>query len=144
MNHVLEHLPQLERSLARCRELLCPGGRLFAAFPNPRALTALAYGRCSVVWDPPRHLVLPTTRGLLALLTRVGFVGARAWTSADRAVAYRQASAAHASGRRGAAFAPGRPNLGDRAFGVLERALVLFRVPVGEEILVVARRGDGV
>jgi len=33
MSHVLEHLPQLERSLRRCFELLAPGGRLFAAYP---------------------------------------------------------------------------------------------------------------
>jgi len=138
MSHVLEHLPQLERSLRRCFDLLAPGGRLFAAYPNPRALSATFHGRHSCVWDPPRHLTLPTERGLVALLERVGFTGTRAWTSALRAEAYRGASVRHARGERG--FGPGGPSAADRAFAALERAMVGVGSAVGEEILVVAHR----
>jgi SAM-dependent methyltransferase len=138
MSHVLEHLPQLERSLARCLDLLAPGGRLFAAYPNPSALSARFHGRHSCVWDPPRHLTLPTARGLLDLLRRVGFVETRAWTSGLRAEAYRGASVRHARGERG--FATGGPSAADRAFGALERAMVSVGSNVGEEICVVAHR----
>jgi len=142
MSHVLEHLPQLERSLTRCLELLAPGGRLFAAYPNPSALTTTFHGRHSCVWDPPRHLTLPTASALLGLLARVGFVETRAWTSAMRAEAYRGASARHARGQRG--FGTGGPSLTDRAFAALERVMVLAGANVGEEILVVGhRRGPG-
>jgi 2-polyprenyl-3-methyl-5-hydroxy-6-metoxy-1,4-benzoquinol methylase len=141
MNHVLEHLPDLERSLARCFDLLVPGGRLFVAYPNPRALTASIHGRFSVVWDPPRHLSLPPARALSALLSRLGFVEARSRTSARRAEAYRAATVRHRGGARG--FAAGGPSLSDRAFGILERFLVLAGAGVGEEILVVARRPGG-
>ena len=138
MSHVLEHLPQLERSLRRCFELLAPGGRLFAAYPNPRALSATFHGRHSCVWDPPRHLTLPAARGLLDLLRRVGFVEARAWTSALRAEAYRGASVRHARGERG--FATAGPSAADRVFAALERAMVTVGSNVGEEICVVAHR----
>jgi SAM-dependent methyltransferase len=138
MSHVLEHLPQLERSLTRCLELLAPGGRLFAAYPNPSALTTRFHGRHSCVWDPPRHLTLPTKGAVLGLLRRVGFVRTRAWTSAMRAEAYRGASARHARGERG--FGTGGPNPIDRLFAALERVMVMAGANVGEEILVVGHR----
>jgi SAM-dependent methyltransferase len=143
MNHVLEHLPRLVPSLARTLDLLAPGGRLVAAYPNPRALTAWAYGRHSCVWDPPRHLALPALRPVLALLRRLGFVEARAWTTALRAAAYRRASLRHTLGQRG--FAPGSkgPSLGDRGFAALERAMVLAGADVGEEVFVTAHRPGG-
>jgi SAM-dependent methyltransferase len=138
MRHVLEHLPQLERSLARCLELLVPGGRLFAAYPNPRALSARFHGRHSCIWDPPRHLTLPTARGVVGLLRRVGFVDTRTWMSARHAEAYRGASARLARGERGSGSAG--PSATDRAFAALERAMVTVGSNVGEEVLVVAHR----
>jgi SAM-dependent methyltransferase len=138
MSHVLEHLPQLERSLRRSFELLAPGGRLFAAYPNPRALSARVHGRVSCVWDPPRHLTLPTARGLRLLLEKVGFVDVRTWTSALRAEAYRGATVRHARGERG--FGTGGPSAADRVFAVVERAMVTVGSNAGEEILVVAHR----
>jgi len=138
MSHVLEHLPQLERSLRRCFELLAPGGRLFAAYPNPHALSARWHGRVSCVWDPPRHLILPTARGLRRLLESVGFVAIRTWTSALRAEAYRGATVRHARGERG--FGTGGPSASDRAFAAVERVMVGMGSNVGEEILVVAHR----
>ncbi|HUG54115.1 MAG TPA: class I SAM-dependent methyltransferase [Vicinamibacteria bacterium] len=140
MNHVLEHLPRLEASLARCLELLAPDGRLFAAYPNLRALTASFYGRHSCVWDPPRHLTVPEPRALLELLRRLGFVRTHAWTSAARAAAYRRASLRHAHGQKGFASDSAGPTLGDRAFAALERGLTLFGAPVGEEVFVIAHR----
>jgi hypothetical protein len=119
-------------------ELLVPGGRLFAAYPNPRALSAKFHGRHSCIWDPPRHLTLPTARGVVGLLRRVGFVDTRTWMSARHAEAYRGASARLARGERGSGR--GGPSATDRAFAALERAMVTVGSNVGEEILVVAHR----
>lgn len=138
--HVFEHLPDPAAALARCHDLLVPGGRLLLICPNPRALTTWRYGPLSLVWDPPRHLVLPPAPAILALLTRAGFEGPRArtftWNVAGLAEAARRR-------RRGTPWSPLRlppPSLPARTFAVAEFLLVALGWPVGEEIQVCARK----
>ena len=142
MSHVFEHLPDPVPSLRRCLELLRPGGRLVLLYPNPDALTARRYGASSLVWDPPRHLVLPPLAAVRDLLARLGFAGSEvrtlAWYAAVNAEAARRR-------RRGETWDPLNlqpPRLPDRAFAVAESLLVALGLPVGEEILVHARKPE--
>jgi SAM-dependent methyltransferase len=140
LSHVFEHLPEPSRALARCLELLVPGGRLVLVYPNPSALTTRCYGVLSLAWDPPRHLVLPPASATLALLSRAGFQGGRASTLARTAAASAEAAGRR---RRGAAFrldAPPRPGASARVFAAVESLLVALGRPVGEEIVASARR----
>jgi SAM-dependent methyltransferase len=140
MRHVLEHLPDPTQSLRRCLELLKPGGRLVLLYPNPRALTAWRYGSVSPVWDPPRHLVLPPVPAILGLVVRIGFVDARARTFAAHA-AVNAAAARHLGRDLGwNPAAPGRGGLPDRVFALAESLLVGLGRPVGEEVLLHARK----
>lgn len=142
MGHVFEHLPDPVAALRRCLELLKPGGRLVLLYPNPGALTARWYGESSLVWDPPRHLVLPPLTAVRELLARLGFAGARggtlAWSAAVNAGAARRR-------RRRDTWDPLKlqpPRLLERAFAVAESLLVALGWPVGEEILVDARKPE--
>jgi SAM-dependent methyltransferase len=140
MSHVFEHLPDPVRSLRRCRELLKPGGRLVLLYPNPQALTARCYASLSPVWDPPRHLVLPPVPAILQLLARSGFVDVRARTLAARAAVNAEAARRRRRGQAWDCAQPGRPTLPDRAFALAESLLIGLGRPVGEEVLLHARR----
>jgi 2-polyprenyl-3-methyl-5-hydroxy-6-metoxy-1,4-benzoquinol methylase len=73
LNHVIEHLHNPGAALARCRELLRPGGVVWLATPN---IDGLGHSRFGADWfglDPPRHLVLFTQRSLSGLLRQAGF-----------------------------------------------------------------------
>jgi SAM-dependent methyltransferase len=73
MNHVLEHViyPQtmLERSLA----LLRPGGRLIGQLPTVTSWEHSLFGRNWGGYHYPRHLQIPSRKGLSNLLEEVGF-----------------------------------------------------------------------
>ncbi len=71
--HVLEHVPDLNQTLARLRGLLTDSGRLAIAVPNPLSSDAKAYGASWVAWDAPRHLYDFEPAVLMDLLTRSGF-----------------------------------------------------------------------
>jgi len=140
MSHVLEHLPDPARALRRCLELLAPGGRLVLVHPNPSGLTARTLGRFSCVFEPPRHLALPTVAGVLSLLRSLGFADARAGTSARHAAAYFAASRVQRAGGRWDWSRPRGPALADRVLAGVEAVLVGLGVPVGEEIVSRARK----
>jgi SAM-dependent methyltransferase len=140
MRHVFEHLPDPAGSLRRCLELLGPSGRLVLLYPNPQALTARCYGSLSPVWDPPRHLVLPPVPAILPLVAGSGFVDVRARTLAAQAAVNADAARRR---RRGLAWdpaMPSRPGLPDRAFALAEALLIGLGRPVGEEVLLHARK----
>jgi len=140
MSHVLEHVPDPARALQRCLELLAPGGRLVLVYPNPRALTARWLGRFSCVFEPPRHLVLPATEAAVALLRTAGFVDVRAETSSRHASASFAASRYQRAGASWSWSRPHPPAAGDRLLGLAEGLLVALGAPVGEEVIVRARK----
>jgi SAM-dependent methyltransferase len=140
MHHVLEHLPDPARSLRRCLELLKPGGRLVLLYPNPQALTARWHGSLSPVWDPPRHLVLPPVPAILPLLARSGFVDARARTIAAQAAVNAEAARRRRRGLTWDPSTPERPGLLAQAFALAESLLIGIGRPVGEEVLLHARK----
>ncbi|MFL6587555.1 MAG: class I SAM-dependent methyltransferase [Luteimonas sp.] len=73
MNHVIEHVEQPERFLARALDLLVPGGVLWLGLPNPEALGFRWFG---VGWKglhPPFHLLIPSQRVLRRWLEDAGF-----------------------------------------------------------------------
>jgi 2-polyprenyl-3-methyl-5-hydroxy-6-metoxy-1,4-benzoquinol methylase len=143
MNHVLEHLAHIRDSLRRCLDLLSDSGRLVMVLPNPKALTALRYGLHSCVWDPPRHLVLPSHAAITTLLKDVGFTQVRTHTTPRRAAAFHQAARRYRTSRRADVHeeqAVERLTAGDRAFALVETALERLGMPVGEEIVVRAEK----
>jgi len=54
--HVLEHLPQLEKTLIKIERMLKPGGILIIAVPNYRSFDAKYYTKYWAAYDAPRHL----------------------------------------------------------------------------------------
>jgi SAM-dependent methyltransferase len=141
MGHVVEHLPNLQPSLERCLELLRPRGRLVLVYPNPESLGAKWYPEHITHWDPPYHLVLPSKQGMCDLLRRIGFERLEVSTPAHQAALLRAVAFQLAKGtyRHGARI---RARAGDLVFKGLESILTLLGFPVGEEILIVARKGD--
>ena len=140
MSHVVEHLPDPARALARCAELLAPGGRVVLVFPNPAALTVQLFGRFSCVFEPPRHLVLPPVQAAASLLEKVGFFEVQVSTSARHAATYLSASRTQRGGAAWDWRRPRPPAPGDRLLGVLEGLLVALGLPVGEEVVLRARK----
>jgi len=54
--HVLEHLPNLEETIAKIEALLNPGGTLIVAVPNYKSFDANYYKSNWAAYDVPRHL----------------------------------------------------------------------------------------
>ena len=55
LRHVIEHLRDPREALARVRSTLEPGGFVYVATPDARALAAKIFRRYWHVYDPPRH-----------------------------------------------------------------------------------------
>jgi SAM-dependent methyltransferase len=72
--HVLEHLPELDGSLARMRDALRPDGTLLLAVPNTGGAEARLLGGRWQGWDPSRHRWHLTGRSLRRVLTAAGLV----------------------------------------------------------------------
>lgn len=54
--HVLEHLPDLEKTIAKIEALLKPKGTLIIAVPNYKSFDANYYKQFWAAYDVPRHL----------------------------------------------------------------------------------------
>ncbi len=133
--HVIEHLHDPVSMLAGCRKLLRPGGTMWIATPN---VSSIGHRLFKEAWQPletPRHIVMPTSRALVAMLHHAGFEDVR-FIRRGRGSLKRL----KASNRRAVA-------MGLRSRSVLFWALVvdLFASlsPFGaEELVVTARRLD--
>lgn len=73
MFDVIEHLPDPAQALARCREWLAPGGRLFLTTPDTGSLMARLLGRHWYYIDLTEHISLFSRQSLSTLLARTGF-----------------------------------------------------------------------
>lgn len=143
LHHVLEHLSPLREHLSGARRVLGSNGRFVAVYPNPSSLGTLVYGPDSPNWDPPRHLVLPSTAGVADLLESLSFRDIRVRTRAAWAEGF---SVVARNYRRHRGQTVGWANdpwtRADRVMGYSERTLVRLGLPVGEEIVVSARAGE--
>lgn len=75
--HVFEHVPDPLGALARCRELLHPGGTLFLEVPNLDGLEARLSGGYWAGFLDPTHRWMYRRRSLEILAERAGFALAR-------------------------------------------------------------------
>lgn len=74
---VLEHLPDVGAVLGSCLDLLKPGGWFVGAVPLIDGLQVRLFGRRWVgITEAPRHLSLPSRRGLVEACERAGFTSA--------------------------------------------------------------------
>jgi SAM-dependent methyltransferase len=73
MRHVIEHVRGPAPVLSRVASALAPGGILYLATPDARALAARVFGCFWHGYDPPRHLYAFTRDGVRTLLGRTGF-----------------------------------------------------------------------
>ncbi|MCS6806067.1 MAG: class I SAM-dependent methyltransferase [Acidobacteriota bacterium] len=74
MIELLEHVPAPDRFLQAAARWLRPGGLLYITTPNARSLNRWVLGLDWSVFAPPEHITIWTARGLIAALTRNGFV----------------------------------------------------------------------
>lgn len=72
-NHSLEHVPDPAADLRKAATLLPEGGRCIVRIPTSSTTIYECYGADWVQLDAPRHLSLPSRRGMAALAERTGF-----------------------------------------------------------------------
>jgi len=139
-SHSFEHLPSVYGSILALRELLADSGRLVLVLPNAESVTTQLDRRHAVTVDAPRHLVLPPLPALRSALASAGFAVERAGTTARRTAHYRAVARARRRGVRGQDAWQEPRNVADHVVGVVARLLCAVRLPVGEELVVVARK----
>jgi SAM-dependent methyltransferase len=82
-NHSLEHVSNPREVLEDMYRVLKPGGTLFLGVPTNESQNARLFGRHWWHLSAPVHPVTFSTRGLLALIRRVGFEPTRVSTNSD-------------------------------------------------------------
>lgn len=73
LSHVIEHVHDPLAVLRHCYQLLRPGGLIWIATPNLKAMTHRIYRESWRGLEPPRHLSLFTANSLKFAVTKVGF-----------------------------------------------------------------------
>lgn len=73
LSHVIEHVHDPVALVQRLYELLKPGGMLWLETPNIDSLGSRRFGRNWRGLEPPRHLVMFTTKALVGCLRAAGF-----------------------------------------------------------------------
>lgn len=73
MHHSLEHMPDPEEVLEKCYSLLTPNGFLLVRIPVTDSQVWIEEGANWVQLDVPRHLHIPSCKGLKSLASKVGF-----------------------------------------------------------------------
>lgn len=71
--HVLEHIPDLEKTLQQLSKLLSKEGKLVIAVPNSNSYDAAYFEKYWAAYDVPRHLYHFTPPTIKALLEKHGF-----------------------------------------------------------------------
>ncbi len=71
--HVLEHVHQLQETVAALQRALRPGGIILIAVPNYKSKDADIYKQFWAAWDIPRHLYHFSPKSIEVLLTKHGF-----------------------------------------------------------------------
>lgn len=72
MNHVLEHVEDVSKTLSQLRMHLRPGGMIYIRTPNACSVLAGWFGRNWRGWETPRHLNVLTPAALQRAVERAG------------------------------------------------------------------------
>ncbi|MBC7603999.1 MAG: class I SAM-dependent methyltransferase [Ramlibacter sp.] len=78
-HHALEHVPQPLETLSILKSYLRPGGCVLIRIPVAGSAVANEYGRDWVQLDAPRHLVIPSEKGMRLLAARAGLAVEKVW-----------------------------------------------------------------
>jgi 2-polyprenyl-3-methyl-5-hydroxy-6-metoxy-1,4-benzoquinol methylase len=81
INHVIEHVHEVDELLLQCFKKLKKGGKLVIATPNIENWQHRLYGKYWFQLDPPRHLHLFSIGNLETVVNRNGFSVNRAFSS---------------------------------------------------------------
>lgn len=71
-HHSLEHVPDPDQILGNAKKRLAPGGRVLVRIPTSSSHAWMEYGPNWVQLDAPRHIVIPSRKGMSALAERCG------------------------------------------------------------------------
>jgi SAM-dependent methyltransferase len=77
MNHILEHVVYPHAMLERAYDLLRPGGHLIGQLPTVSSWENKIFGHNWGGYHYPRHLQIPSRKGLQGLLEVVGFTAVK-------------------------------------------------------------------
>jgi len=147
LSHVIEHVPDPESMLRCCARLLRPGGQMVLVTPNAASLGVARFGRAWRGWEVPRHIHVFDRETLVRVAERAGIEVCSAESVASSAFYL------YLEGLRLERSTPGGPPAAgtpvsrlDRvravAFWLRQYAAVRLGRPVGEEVLLVARRAS--
>lgn len=102
--HVIEHLPEVEATLAALHRVLAPGGVLMGQTPNLGSLGRRFFGDLWNQWHVPRHLVLFDDETLARAARRAGFEVVSIKSSLSGATQWALSALVWWAHRRGRAF----------------------------------------
>lgn len=147
LSHVIEHVLDPESMLRSCARLLRPGGQLVVATPNAASLGVARFGRSWRGWEVPRHIHVFDQETLVRVAERAGVEVCSAESVASSAFYL------YLEGLRLERSTPGGPSMAGSpvsrldqvraiAFWLRQYAAVRLGRPVGEEVLLVARRSS--
>jgi 2-polyprenyl-3-methyl-5-hydroxy-6-metoxy-1,4-benzoquinol methylase len=147
VSHVIEHVYDPVSFLSECVRILKPGGQLVVLTPNSESWGHRHFRSDWRGLEPPRHLQIFDTSNLLNLARNAGFAVTRvrttnrgAWYLLGTSSAIRDSRLAHSRTiQRNASLL----SLSGIWWQVMGRIIVLFRPRRGEEIVMIAKKGDG-
>lgn len=70
---MIEHVPDPQAFLAKCREVLKPDGRIIMVTPNHLSIDRFLFGKYWAGYHFPRHTYVFNHQNLSAILEHVGF-----------------------------------------------------------------------
>lgn len=144
MSHVIEHVPNPIGLLRECYRILKPGGRLLVVTPNASSWGHRLYADAWLGLEPPRHLHIFSGAPLRATLMAAGFGkihlsttirGANTLFIASRLI--RRTSRFEMSANQ-----PWSLMVWGQAMQIMEWAYLKVNPQAGEEIAVIARKGQ--
>jgi len=144
LNHMIEHVHDPVRLLRHAWRLVRPNGRLVVITPNVTSLAHRLHRRSWYCLDPPRHLLL-FSRQTLGLCAQQAGIHASELRTSSRLAPHTWASsrAIVRTGKGTPERAPTRVMAVEGAlFQVIEECALLVDRDAGEELLLIASRGE--